>query len=119
DKEKNRLAESEKDYRMIVANHQNAQQQLQEKQEENRWDGLEPYGVLLETKQTLETEVTQLRSSRSRLIQLKEKLQKQETLTASIQKEQAEREKSLADIQNTFDTELAILQSNLEKIPED
>lgn len=120
DQSKETLAAGENAYRTAMIQLQHAVERLQEKRnEQEKWDTLEKYEELLVLRTELETEVAELRSSRSRLVGLKEELAKQETAITALQKAKAEKENSLFDLQKTLHTEQAVLKSSLDKIPEE
>ncbi|MFS0574785.1 SMC family ATPase [Sporosarcina sp. 179-K 3D1 HS] len=117
---KKRLAKSENEYQTAAIRHRHAVDQLRAKGEEKQqWAVLEEFTHLLEMQRELETEVANLRTSRTKLIQLKEELQRLETMLADVQQDKSGKEKSLAELQNAHRTAQAVLFSNIEKIPEE
>ena len=70
-------------------------------------------------KQKLEAEVAKLREDRKLLVDLKEKLKKQELITAQFMARKIEMERALIQQQSSYDTQLALFNMTLQTIPED
>lgn len=114
------LKEVEGQYRNATITYQNAIEQLDEIEKELNLLVIEvDNNNLQEDKQKLETEVTKLRNERKVLIDLKEKLKKQEVITSQFIMKKTDMERALFQQQSAYDTQLAVFNMTLQTIPVD
>jgi len=117
---KEQLTEIEGQFRYATITHQNAVEQLKSIELEMKRLTIEvDENNFHERKTNLETEVVVLRNERKVLIELKEKVKKQEMIAGGFVTTKSEKERTLFQQQSSYDTQLAILQSTLQTIPED
>ncbi|MER2089596.1 MAG: AAA family ATPase [Sporosarcina sp.] len=118
--EKERLKEVEGQFRNATITYQNTVEQVKSIEKEmNRLTIEVDKNNLHERKIYLETEVAVLRNERKVLVELKEKVKEQEMVAARFMTNKSEIEHTLFQQQSSYDTQLAVLQSTLQTIPED
>lgn len=118
--EKARLAEVEGQFRNTTITYQNLVEQGKSIEIEMKRLTIDAdKNNLHERKASLETEVVVLRNERKVLIELKENVKNQEMIAARCMTNKLEIERTLFQQQSSYDTQLAVLQSTLQTIPED
>ncbi len=120
EKQKEQLAQVEKQYRLATINVENCLQLLNEKKKEMERLHIEaPTDELHDQKRKLEIEMAQLREERKILAELKEKVKKQELVTAQSVQAKTDLERVLLERQSDYQTKIAVLETTLQTIPGD
>jgi exonuclease SbcC len=120
EKQKEQLAQVEKQYRLATINDENCIQLLGEKKKEmERLHNEAPNDELHDQKRKLEIEMAQLREERKMLAELKEKAKKQEMVTAQFVQAKTDLERALLERQSDHKSKVAVLETTLQTIPGD
>lgn len=120
EKQKEQLAQVEKQYRLATINVENCLQLLSEKKKEMERLHIEtPNDELHDQKRKLEIEMAQLREERKILAELKEKTKQQEMVTAQSVQAKTDLERALLERQSDYQTKTAVLETTLQTIPGD
>ncbi len=118
--EKAGLRDVEEQFRNAAISYRNGIEQLSDNEKElNRLTINADTNDLHILKKKLESEVAQLRDDRKILIDLRGKLKKQEVLTEQFVTKKSEIERTFLQQQSSYDTQVAVLETILQSIPED
>lgn len=113
------------DYRTAVANHKVNQQQLKSKEEEVKQYDIpletadKVYNELVEVGKKLKTEEDHLKIAREQLVSLKKNREQMAQEVKELEKEKVKSEQAYQEKKTLYETEKAVFQDRLIKIPEE